>query len=92
MNCRIIPFLSIFQLRWIIFKPIHEKGMYITHFSAPLIICLISFYVNEIGSVVKELENIVYLFPNMFDVEHHQSVLPKYEDENCPLSSPKMYA
>jgi len=25
MNCGIIPFLSIFQLRLIIYKPIHEK-------------------------------------------------------------------
>lgn len=40
--------------------------------------------------MVKELEDIVYLFPNMFDVEHHQSVLPKYEDENCPPSAPKL--
>jgi len=77
MNCGIIPFLSIFQLRWIIYKPIHEKGMYITHFSAPLTVYLISFCMNGVGSVVKELEDIVYyLSPNMFDVEHHQSVLP----------------
>ena len=51
--------------------------MYITHFSAPLTVYLISFCMNGVGSVVKELEDIVYyLSPNMFDVEHHQSVLP----------------
>jgi hypothetical protein len=47
---------------------------------------------NGVGSVVKELEDIVYLFRNMFDVEIHQSVLPEYEDETCPPSAPKLFA
>ena len=42
--------------------------------------------------MVKELEDIVYLFPNMFDVEHHDSILPKYEDENRQPSAPKLFA
>lgn len=66
--------------------------MYIAHFSAPFPVYLNSFCMNGVGSVVKELEDIVYLFPNMFDVEQHQSVLPKYDDENCPPSAPKLYA
>ena len=41
--------------------------------------------------MVKEPEDIVYLFPNMFDIEQHQSVLPKYDDEKCPPSAPKLY-
>ena len=60
MNCGIIPFVFVFQHRWIIYKPIHEKGMYITHVSAPLTVYLISFCVNGVGSVVKKLEDIVY--------------------------------
>jgi len=66
--------------------------MYITHFSVPLTICMISFCTNGVGCVVKELEDIVYLNPNMFDVEHHQSLLPKYENEKCPPSAPKYFA
>jgi hypothetical protein len=44
---------------------------------------------NGVGSPLKELEDIVYLFANMFDFEH-QPVLPKYENENCPPSAPKL--
>ena len=66
--------------------------MYITHFSAPLTVYLISFCMNGVCCVVKDLEDIVYLFPNVFVVEHYQSVLPKYENENCPPSAPKLYA